>query len=480
MSELERYRSIIPDWDRFIDVIRTRDPQTLRVRRGRISSEALASALGDRGFTVEEISGLPEHLRVIDGPGSVSMTPEHWLGLFYVQQAATGVAGLALGPKPGERVLDLCAAPGGKTTHLADLMEDRGCLVAADVNENRLRALLGNVYRTGHSNVVVVSGDGRRFPTGARFDRVLVDAPCSAEGTLRKRGGKLRDRRQGFRRQTVKAQERLLRRAVELTRPGGTILYVTCTFDPAENESIVSRVLADGLVEIEPISLAVDHAPGVVEFEDLEIDPRLSRAVRIYPHHLNSGGLFMARLRRSGGDERTDEGWTALPAQFPDGRRREVEARGMIAEGLSAVKEDLDLVPDALGDVHWMCRGDHVWANSCGEWPLSGWDEGQWRVVAVGLRAMSPGPGGRLRLTNDVVRRLPLEAVGRRICPSPAEWRGLLEGEHVSSRELALGPCALEMSGRIAGRGLVRREGLRHEIPKVHAKSLATILAESA
>ncbi|HBE00199.1 MAG TPA: hypothetical protein DC060_18645, partial [Gemmatimonadetes bacterium] len=79
-----------------------------------------------------------------------SLTLEHWLGLFYVQQASTGVAAPLLGPQPGERVLDLCSAPGGKTTHTADLMQDRGCLVASEISESRIRGLLGNVYRLGH------------------------------------------------------------------------------------------------------------------------------------------------------------------------------------------------------------------------------------------------------------------------------------------------------------------------------------------
>jgi tRNA (cytosine49-C5)-methyltransferase len=480
LTELDRYRSIIPDWDRFLGVIQRRDPPTIRVRSGRTSRSELKEALERRGFTLEEVAGLPEHLRVVDGPGSISMTPEHWLGLFYVQQASTGVAGLALDPRPGERVLDLCAAPGGKTTHLADLMDDRGCLVAVDVNDNRLRALLGNVYRTGHSNVLVVSADGRRFPTGALFDRVLVDAPCSAEGTLRKREGHLRERRAAFRAQTSKAQEALLRRAIELTRPGGTILYATCTFDPAENEAIVSRVLPDGLVDVEPLSLDADHAPGVTEFEDLEIDPRLSMAVRIYPHHLDSGGLFMARLRRRGDEVRSDEGWSEVPVAFPDGRMSEAEALSRVAEGIGAVCEDMEIEPGAFGDTEWMARGDHVWVNTCDEWPVLSWDPGRWRVIAVGLRAMSPGPGGRLRATNDLIRNLPPQAIGRRIAPSPADWRAILAGDHVGAGGLERGPCALEMEGRVAGRGLVRNEGLRHEIPKVHAKSLARILDEGS
>ena len=100
-------------------------------------------------------------LQVEDGPRAVSQTIEHWLGLFYVQQASTGVAAPVLDPQPGERILDMCSAPGGKTTHAAELMEDTGCLVASEISENRIRGLLGNVYRLGHPNILVVAGDGR-------------------------------------------------------------------------------------------------------------------------------------------------------------------------------------------------------------------------------------------------------------------------------------------------------------------------------
>ncbi len=106
----------------------------------------------------------------------------------------TGIAALALGARPGERVLDLCAAPGGKTTHLADRMDDSGIVVASDPDTNRIRALLANVYRLSHPNVLVVETDGRSFPGGARFDRVLVDVPCSAEGNVRRHGGEIPER----------------------------------------------------------------------------------------------------------------------------------------------------------------------------------------------------------------------------------------------------------------------------------------------
>ena len=143
----ERYREVIPDWNAFQESIQSRDPTTIRVRTGRIASPDLIVRLVDQGFVVEEIEGVPSFIRVLDGPFNVADTIEHWLGLFYVQQVSTGLAALALQPNPGEHILDLCAAPGGKTSQIADLMQDRGCLVAVDRNEGRLQALLGNLYR---------------------------------------------------------------------------------------------------------------------------------------------------------------------------------------------------------------------------------------------------------------------------------------------------------------------------------------------
>ena len=233
----------------------------------------------------------------------MSHTLEHWQGLFYLQQTVTSLAAPALGPSADDRVLDMCASPGGKTTHLAELMGERGCLVAADVSEGRLKGMMGNLTRLLIPNVVTVVSDGRQFPGGARFDRILVDAPCSAEGNLRKKGGRVRPQRRSFLRHVGRLQEGILRRAIELLRPGGSVLYATCTFSPDENEAIVSRVLGDAQVRMAPLDLPVPSAPGLTEFEDQRFDPSMTLAHRLYPHHLDSGGLFMALLLKDGGGE---------------------------------------------------------------------------------------------------------------------------------------------------------------------------------
>jgi len=482
---LERYRAIIPDWDCFQATILSRDPTTIRVRTGRISQPDLAERLRAQGFVMEAVEGLPDFMRVVEGPHSVADTIENWLGLFYIQQASTGVAAPLLGPRPGERILDMCAAPGGKTTHAADLMEDRGCIVAVDRNEARIRALLGNLYRTAHPNVMVVSGDGRAIPDGALFDRVLVDAPCSAEGTLRRKGGALRGQSKKFRKGVPKRQEGLLRRAIALTRPGGVVLYSTCTFAPEENEAVVSRVLEDAPVVREPISIEAPHAPGLTNFEGQKYHASLEGACRIYPHHLDSGGLFLARLRRLEGDadggmsQTATElpGWSPVPTAFPDGRTDPDKALRMIDEGMERLKAFFGVEQDAFEGLQWMARGDDLWVHRCGSWPLDAWGEpDRWRVVSVGLRAMVPDYKDRPRPTNDLLRLLE-GAVTPSVVPlTRDQWRSLLAGTEVEVPGVESGFVPLGFEGHVAGRGLVRGERVRHEIPKVQARWLAKIL----
>jgi len=482
---LERYREIIPDWERFLAAAARPEPTTIRARTGRIEPGQLAERLEAQGFRLSPVPEVHGFFRVEAGPCPVAFTLEHWLGLFYMQRSATGIAAPALGPRPGERVLDLCAAPGGKTTHMADLMEDRGCLVAVEPNEGRIRALAGNVYRTAHLNVLTIAGDGRFLPGGVLFDRVLVDAPCSAEGTLRDKGGELRPRPESFLSYVTRLQEALLRRAVALTAPGGVILYSTCTFAPEENEAVVDAVLRDLPVEPEPLGLDLPHAPGLARFGERRFDPRLALAARIYPHHLDSGGLFLARLRKTAatGDEPEggrDAGWAGVPAVFPGAGADGAEARARFSELEHALRETWGVPAAAVAGVDWLSRGDHVWAHGCGEWPVEAWgDRGGWRTISVGLRAASFDARGGPRPTNDLIRWLGGAIGRRRVELEPGEWLRLLRREAIGVEGVEDGYVALGLAGRVLGRGFVRAGAARHEVPKVHARRLRETLERS-
>jgi len=386
---------------------------------------------------------------------------------------------LALAPRPGEAILDLCAAPGGKTTHIAELMADRGPLVAVDPKEKRLRGLLGNLYRLGHPNVIVVAADGRALPTSATFDRVLVDAPCSAEGNLRRQAGRGAGRDAGFVDYVTSVQEALLRRAIELTRPGGVLVYSTCTFAPEENEAVVTRVLADSPIAVEPIQLEAPHSPGLSGWDGELFDPSLREAWRIYPHQMDSGGLFMVRLRKLGAGTSAVVGWTPPPPVFPGGDEEDGSVRLRSAQ--DELVHRFGLGHREVEEMGWMVRGENIWAHTAERWPFPAWSAqspgGRWRVVSMGIRSLRERPPGRETPSSHFLARWGRHmAPDRQVHLDPTSLGRLLRNERLPAEGRSAGPVALLWEDLVLGRGMIGTGGLRHEIPKASAERLLTVL----
>lgn len=209
-----------------------------------------------------------------------------------------------LEPQPGERVLDLCGAPGNKTALIASLMEDRGTVLCNDTDLKRLRAGRAAWERLGLSSIAASNLDGGSFPgrTGA-WDRVLVDAPCSGEGTSRRVVSALRPGPLGYYRMLHGRQRKLLERALELCRPGGRVVYSTCTYAPEENELVIADVLErtgqTGNVAILPTRLAgLTASSGITEWDGRKLVLDLENALRIWPHQNDTGGFFVAVLEK--------------------------------------------------------------------------------------------------------------------------------------------------------------------------------------
>jgi 16S rRNA (cytosine967-C5)-methyltransferase len=182
---------------------------------------------------------LPEGL-VVSGAFDAHAHPLYRVGAYIAQSRAAMLVARTLDPQPGERVLDLCAAPGGKTTHLAALMHNRGEIVAVERHGKRAQALQRTCDRLGTSSVAVRTGDAAHFTTGEPFDRVLVDPPCSGLGTLQGHPDLRWRMTPAAVRQLAKTQASILRAAVKALRPGGALVYSTCTLSPVENEAIVA------------------------------------------------------------------------------------------------------------------------------------------------------------------------------------------------------------------------------------------------
>jgi 16S rRNA (cytosine967-C5)-methyltransferase len=217
-------------------------PLTLRANTLKTTREELAHRLRQQGVETDLAARAGDALIVREG--NPLATPLHAAGLFVVQDEASQLVGRFAGAQPGERVLDACASPGGKTIQMAAAMRGRGLLVASDVRGRRIDLLRRTVEHSGAANVSVVQADARAaLPFGALFDRVLLDAPCSGLGTVRRDPDIKWRRQEGDLAELAAAQVAMLDEAARVLKPGGAIVYATCSSEPEENDEVVDRFL---------------------------------------------------------------------------------------------------------------------------------------------------------------------------------------------------------------------------------------------
>jgi NOL1/NOP2/sun family putative RNA methylase len=302
MNPLDRYESLVDDRAAFRAACERPLPTVVRVNGIRATPDRARAALDAEGVPYDTVEWAPDLLRLPEGSPGGSWAYYH--GFLHGQEAVSTLPGVALNARPGERVWDACAAPGSKTTQIAADMDDTGTLVANDNNLGRLSALRNNAERLGVTNLIVTNQDARNFSFGplggeesfGRFDRALVDVPCSCEGTVRKNPDVLDEWTLDHVRAVAGVQKGILRRAVQATRPGGTVVYSTCTFAPEENEAVLQHVLDREDCRIVAFDLPLETRPGVRAFDGETFDPTVERAHRVYPHLNDTGGFFCAKL----------------------------------------------------------------------------------------------------------------------------------------------------------------------------------------
>lgn len=267
---------------------RDNEPAESAVRANTLSTTAadLADALPVRTRPAED---LPEGL-VLEEPYDLHGSPLFESGALMPQSRSSMLVARVLDPQPGDRVLDLCSAPGAKATHAAALMEGRGQVIAVEKHAARAEALAENCRRLGAAIVEVRQGDSRELIEADAFDRVLLDPPCSDLGTLQARPDVRWRKDAGTIDRLVAEQEALLESAARQVRPGGTLVYSTCTISPRENEE---RMLA--FLDSHPDYGADDLGDELPAYAD----PRDPRFVQLLPHRHGTDGFFIARLRRA-------------------------------------------------------------------------------------------------------------------------------------------------------------------------------------
>lgn len=225
--------------------------------------------------------------------------PEHQLGIVFSQEASSMIPPVVMDLKPGIKVLDIAASPGAKTTQIAQYMENEGCIVANDVKHSRINILISNLQRCGVLIATVTEKDGRFFGRmREKFDAVLVDAPCSNIGMIRKNYKNIRLWRLRDCYGLSKLQKGLLMAAYRAVKPGGVVVYSTCTLEPIENEEVVDYILRNTDAEIEDIDIPANRTDPFLEFEGKRYVEEVKKCLRIHPQDNDSEGFFVAKLRK--------------------------------------------------------------------------------------------------------------------------------------------------------------------------------------
>ena len=283
----------------------------LRVNTAKVTPEAFPELVS---WDLKPVPWIPNGF-YYEGTERPAKDPYYYAGLYYLQEPSAMTPAMLLPVEPGDRVLDLCGAPGGKSTELGVKLAGKGVLISNDISNSRAKALLKNLELWGISNICVTSEtpDKRADVFGPWFDKILIDAPCSGEGMFRKDDDMVKSYEERGPEYYSEIQKEITDQAVRMLAPGGLLLYSTCTFSRCEDEEIICHIL-ENHQEMELIRLPL--------FEGASGGIGLDGCIRLFPHKIKGEGHFISLLRKNGGGaERTAAGSRERSRTEPQGKK---------------------------------------------------------------------------------------------------------------------------------------------------------------
>lgn len=283
----------------------------LRVNTAKVTPEAFPELVS---WDLKPVPWIPNGF-YYEGTERPAKDPYYYAGLYYLQEPSAMTPAMLLPVEPGDRVLDLCGAPGGKSTELGVRLAGKGVLISNDISNSRAKALLKNLELWGISNICVTSETPDKLADvfGPWFDKILIDAPCSGEGMFRKDDDMVKSYEERGPEYYSEIQKEITDQAVRMLAPGGLLLYSTCTFSRCEDEEIICHIL-ENHQEMELIRLPL--------FEGASGGIGLDGCIRLFPHKIKGEGHFISLLRKNGGGtERTAAGSRERSRTEPQGKK---------------------------------------------------------------------------------------------------------------------------------------------------------------
>lgn len=433
----------------------------IRVNELKISKDNLKKQLQETyGITTEDLGFPTNALKIKSGYEYVGSTLELAFGFYYIQGFSSMLPPIVLNPSPEDEVLDLCSAPGSKTTQLAEMMNNQGLLVVNEVQLDRIKALIFNLDKMNFVNFGVVNSRGEILSKyyDAKFDKILVDAPCSGLGIIQKR--KEINRWWSLERvaRMSEIQSRLIISAIKMLKTGGEIVYSTCSLTPEENELVVHKLMEDYPIEIMPIELPIEHREGITKYQGQVLSADISQAIRIFPWEADSDGFFMIKLKKTG---------ETAPLEQPRWKRSYTTfmhdpADEKIRDLLKHLSDEFGIKEDLFSEFKFLLKRNDVF------FVTKNWDDNNLGLFhRVGTKFGTIDKNKNIVLHSHAAQILQ-NKITKNIyeIQSLDELRIYLQGGLIVNDELPSGQYAVRFNDYILGTGVVIKGGLKSRFPR--------------
>lgn len=409
------------------------------------------------GIELEQAQ-LPFAYKVIKGSDKVGKTLEFTLGMYYVQSLSSMIPPFILNPSENDITLDLCAAPGSKTTQLAELMNRRGTLIANEVNQQRVGSLNFNVDKMNLSNIGVMKQKGELISKtfDNYFDKILVDAPCSALGIVQKKNEVSNWWNLEQAEKIAEVQFKLLVSAVKAAKVGAEIIYSTCTLTIEENEFVLDKILKKYPVEIEEFDLPLKHVNGFTKFGEYE-NQNLALSKRIIPWENDSEGFFVAKLRKTDSTEPLEKtNYSKSQRLFFSANHRNIKPY------LKQLHEYFGIDETVLNQYKYIQnKSDLLYVNS--DWLV----EDSSYFLKLGLKLGVIDRKDKLNIHSDAARTFGKFATKNKIIlESKEDLTIYLNGSIIKKSFDSIGQKIVEFEEMILGSAVQTNEGLKSQFPR--------------
>ncbi len=443
------------------DFVQNDPAKYIRVNESKINRNELAAHLLETyGIKTEFVSYPSNALKIKDGFDYAGSTLEIAFGFYYMQTLTSMLPPFVLKPTEKDIVLDLCSAPGSKTTQLAEMMNNRGILVVNELEMKRIKALAFNLDKMNFLNCGVVNQRGEILSKyyDSYFDKILVDAPCSGLGIIQKKT----EVNSWWSLERVnnlsEIQMKLLVSAIKMLKVGGELVYSTCTLTPEENELIINKILEKYPVDIEEVNIPITHHKGLTIYKDEKLDSRLSKAIRIFPWEVDSDGFFLIKLKKTGETKTLEQlKWKKhflMTMQKP--------SENVLRDRLKVLANEFGIDPDVFSNYKFLLKRNDLYFTSS-EWT----DDNLGLYHRVGTKFGIIDKNGNIVLHSFAAQILQ-EFITKNIYDLKTldELRLYLMGALIPADRLSAGQYVIRFNNYVLGTAVFIKGGLKSRYPR--------------